>query len=177
MFTWPGVMVIYEVVLRTVIVFFFTFLMMRLRGNKQLMQMNVFDIIIIIALGSAVGDAMIYGDTVIPLVSSLTAIATLVILILAIENVLAIAPSKIVKLIEGVEVVLIKDGVVDNGALKRVNIHEDELKSRLRSRNIHHFSQVKIAYLEPDGSISIVRKRNNSENHSVVNNKNKKKRK
>ena len=141
MFIWPGINVILEVVLRTVIVFFFTFFMMRLRGNKQLMQMNIFDIIIIIALGSAVGDAMIYGGTVIPLVSSLTAIATLVILILVIENILAIAPSKLVKLIEGVEVVLIKDGVVDYDALKRVNVHEDELKSRLRSKNIHHFNQ------------------------------------
>jgi len=41
-------------------IFLFTFIVMRSRGNKQLAQLNLFDIIIIIALGSAVGDVIIY---------------------------------------------------------------------------------------------------------------------
>lgn len=159
MFEWVGLDGIYMVVFRTVLVFFFTYMLMRLRGVKQLAQLNIFDVIIIIALGSAVGDAMIYSESVAPMIKSLTAIATLVILILIIENLLARAPTRVIKLVEGSEVVLIKDGVVDFEALHRVNLHEEELKSRLRTKNIRSYAQVKIAYLEPDGSISVVRKR------------------
>jgi len=85
----------YLVMIRTIIVFLFTFLMMRLRGKKQLAQLNVFDIIIIIALGSAVGDVMIYPDSIIPLANALVAIATIIVLVLILENLLAIAPTKV----------------------------------------------------------------------------------
>lgn len=155
-----------EVFTRTLIIFFLTFALMRLRGNRQLAQLTIFDLIIIIGLGSAVGDAMIYTEEVVPLINSVTAIATLVFLVLIIENLLPILPVKMLRVLEGGEVVLIQDGVVDLMALRKTNLHEEELKSRLRQKNIHHYSQVRVARLEPDGTISVTRVKNgNNKDH------------
>ncbi|MFA5406513.1 MAG: YetF domain-containing protein [Candidatus Nanoarchaeia archaeon] len=158
MFEWIGWGGVLEVLFRTVTVFFFTFFLMRLRGHKQLTQLNVFDVLIIIALGSAVGDVMIYGDSVVPLTTALIAIATVIILVLIIENFIAIAPPKIIKLIEGKEEILIHKGKVDWDVLRKVNIHEEELKSMLRSKGIYDYRDASIVYLEPDGSISVRRR-------------------
>ncbi|HLE06310.1 MAG TPA: YetF domain-containing protein [Candidatus Nanoarchaeia archaeon] len=147
-----------SIVIRTVSIFLFTFIVMRSRGNKQLAQLNLFDIIIIIALGSAVGDVIIYNENYAPLVKSMIGIATLILLVLFIENILAILPKSWIKVIEGKEEIIVKDGRVDYSALKKVNIHEEELKSKLRLKNIHSYKAIKRAYLEPDGSISIIRK-------------------
>ena len=150
---------IFNVMVRTIIVFLFTFLMMRLRGKKQLAQLNIFDIIIIIALGSAVGDVMIYPEATIPLFNALTGIATIIILVLIVENLLAVAPTSVLKLIEGSHEIIVENGKVRFDTLRKVNIHEEELKSKLRAKGIHSYSQLKTAYLEPDGSISIIKKR------------------
>ena len=97
----------------------------------------------------------------IPLPITIPILSWLVVLILIIENLLAVAPHRVLQLLEGGEVVLIRDGVVDHAALRRVNLHESELKSRLRSKGIRSFSQVGVAYLEMDGSISVLRRKRN----------------
>ncbi|MEJ2568666.1 MAG: DUF421 domain-containing protein, partial [candidate division WOR-3 bacterium] len=66
-----------EVVVRTTIIFFVAFIVIRIRGTKQLAQLTLFDILIVIALGSAVGDVMIYPEGIVSLLRSTVAICTL----------------------------------------------------------------------------------------------------
>ena len=153
--------IVIEVIIRTALIFFFTFLIMRVRGRRQLVQFTIFDIIIIIALGSAVGDVMIYPDNVTSIVRSMTAITTIVFLIYFIEKLLFKAPLSISKLIEGDVIILVKNGKLVKENLKKSKITEGELRSRLREKNIEHFSEARIARLEPDGQISVRRKKRN----------------
>lgn len=83
-----------EVVIRTTIIFFVAFIIIRIRGKKQLAQLTLFDILIVIALGSAVGDVMIYSEEVVSLLRSITAICTLAILIQLVEFLACRAPKK-----------------------------------------------------------------------------------
>lgn len=149
---------ILEVIIRTFIVFFFTYILMRIRGKKQLMTLSIFDIIIIVSLGSALGDAMIYSEDVIPLYKSLTAITTAILLVWVIENITAKLPPKLFRLIEGEEDVLIRDGVVYEKILDKVNINKEELKSKLREKDVDDFKDVKLAILERDGSLTVKKK-------------------
>ncbi|PIN99897.1 hypothetical protein COT72_03610 [archaeon CG10_big_fil_rev_8_21_14_0_10_43_11] len=148
-----------EVVVRTTIIFFFTFLVMRIRGQRQLAHLNLFDLVIIIGLGSAVGDAMIYGDEVVHLLTSMTAIATIVILIWGVENILERSPYWLVAIIEGKSTVLVRNGKIVKEALRKINLHEEELRAKLRESNVHSISGIREVRLEPDGGISITRKR------------------
>ncbi len=150
---------ILEIILRTVIIFLFTFIILRIRGKKQLGQFNVFDIVIIIALGSAVGDAMIYTEDIAPLFGSMIAISTVIILIWILENALEIAPSWVIRLIEGESTIIIRNGQFDMRALRKVNLRTEEIIAKLREQGVEKISSVGIARFESDGGISVIRKK------------------
>ncbi|MDO5524042.1 MAG: DUF421 domain-containing protein, partial [Bacteroidia bacterium] len=51
-----------EIVLRTAIMLLLLFIGLRFTGKRGMQQLSVFELLIIIALGSAAGDPMIYKD-------------------------------------------------------------------------------------------------------------------
>jgi len=148
-----------EVVVRTTIIFFVAFIIIRIRGKKQLAQLTLFDILIVIALGSAVGDVMIYSEEVVSLLRSIIAICTLAILIHLVEFIVCRAPKKIPRIIYGDSIIIIKNGKLVKKNFEKTNLTEDQLKSKLREKNIQFYSEAKIARLEPDGELSVQRKR------------------
>lgn len=148
-----------EVVVRTTIIFIVAFIVIRIRGTKQLAQLTLFDILIVIALGSAVGDVMIYSEEVVSLLRSIIAICTLAILIHLVEFVACRLPKKITSIIYGDSTIIIKNGRLIKKNFEKTNLTEDQLKSKLREKNIQFYSEAKIVRLEPDGELSIQRKR------------------
>jgi hypothetical protein len=55
---------ILSIIVRTVIVTFLILFIIRWLGNKGLGQLTTFELIILVGLGSAVGDPMIYADEI-----------------------------------------------------------------------------------------------------------------
>jgi len=151
---------ILEVIVRTTIIFLVAFIVIRIRGRKQLAQLTLFDILIVIALGSAVGDVMIYSEEVVSLLRSIIAIGTLAILIHLVEFVACRAPKKITRIIYGDSTIIIKDGKLIKKNFEKTNLTEDQLRAKLREKNIQYYSEAKIVRLEPDGELSVKRKRN-----------------
>jgi uncharacterized membrane protein YcaP (DUF421 family) len=151
---------ILEVIVRTTIIFLVAFIVIRIRGKKQLAQLTLFDILIVIALGSAVGDVMIYSEEVVSLLRSIIAICTLVILIQVFEYLTCRAPEKISKIIYGDSTIIIKNGKLIKKNFEKINLTEDQLRAKLREKNIQYYSEAKIVRLEPDGELSVQRKRN-----------------
>jgi len=149
-----------EVVVRTTIIFLVAFIVIRIRGRKQLAQLTLFDILIVIALGSAVGDVMIYSEEVVSLLRSIIAICTLAVLIHLVEFVACRAPKKITRIIYGDSTIIIKDGKLIKKNFIKTNLTEDQLRAKLREKNIQYYSEAKIVRLEPDGELSVQRKRN-----------------
>ncbi len=54
-----------EVILRSAFMFIFALIIMRFLGRRAIHQLTSFDLLLIIALGSAMGDPMIYPDVAI----------------------------------------------------------------------------------------------------------------
>jgi uncharacterized membrane protein YcaP (DUF421 family) len=151
---------ILEVIVRTTIIFLVAFIVIRIRGKKQLAQLTLFDILIVIALGSAVGDVMIYPEEVVSLLRSIIAICTLAVLIQVFEYLTCRAPKKISKIVYGESTVIIKNGRLIRKNFEKINLTEEQLRSMLREKNINYYSEAKIVRLEPDGELSVQRKRN-----------------
>ncbi len=151
-----------EVIVRTTIIFFFAFIVIRIRGTKQLAQLTLFDVLIVIALGSAVGDVMIYPEEVVSLLRSAVAICTLAILIHVFEYLACKAPKRITRIIYGDSTIIIKNGKLIKNNFEKTNLTEDQLKAKLREKNIKYYSEAKIVRLEPDGQLSVQRKRSNN---------------
>ena len=150
---------ILEVVVRTTIIFVVAFIVIRIRGTKQLAQLTLFDILIVIALGSAVGDVMIYPEEIVSLLRSIVAICALTVLIHVFEFLTCRAPKKIARIIYGDSTIIIKNGKLIKRNFEKTNLTEDQLKAKLREKNIQYYSEARIVRLEPDGQLSIQRKK------------------
>lgn len=155
-----GLNQVFEVVLRTAIIVLAAFIIIRIRGRKQLAQLTLFDIIIVIALGSAVGDVMIYPEEIVSLLRSVVAITTLAVLVYISEYLVCRAPKKITRIIYGDSTVIIKNGKLIKKNFEKTNLTEDQLRSKLREKNIQYYSEARIVRLEPDGELSVQRKKN-----------------
>jgi uncharacterized membrane protein YcaP (DUF421 family) len=54
---------------------------------------------------------------------------------------------------------IVKDGVKQDAALRRELISDEELREMLREHEVEDIAEVRRAYLEPDGQVTVIRKR------------------
>jgi uncharacterized membrane protein YcaP (DUF421 family) len=143
----------WELVLRSAIVYAFLLVLLRLTGKRQVGQLAPFDLVMLLILSNAVQNSMNAGDN--SLVGGLISAATLVSLNYLVG--LATFSSKKVELIiEGKPEVLIHDGRVDPGVMRRAQLSQHELEAALRQAGCIGTHQVQLAMLENNGAISVI---------------------
>nr|WP_314498791.1 YetF domain-containing protein [uncultured Chryseobacterium sp.] len=140
-----------EIVIRTLIMFSMVLLVLRLSGKKGVRQLSLFEVAIIIALGSAAGDPMFNKDA--PLLPSIIVFAAIIMLYRSITY-FAIKSEKFENIIEGEPVYVIENGNFVLGVKKDHTFAKDEFFSEMRQESIEHIGQVKTAILETTGNIS-----------------------
>ena len=139
-----------EIGLRTILMFAFVLLMLRLSGKKGVRQLSIFEVAIIIALGSAAGDPMFDKERAI--IPSLLVFG-FVLLFYRAMTYLASKYEKFESILEGDPVYIIEDGVFSrNGSDK--TFAKDEFFAEMRVQGIEHLGQVKTAILETNGQVS-----------------------
>ncbi|KRB55863.1 DUF421 domain-containing protein [Flavobacterium sp. Root186] len=141
-----------EVIFRSTVMFTILLLTLKLAGKRGVKQLSIFETVIIIALGSAAGDPMFYEDVGI----APAAIVFLVIIILYRSVTWLTGKSKkFEEFIEGKTECLINDGKFSITSFKKETLAQDEFFSELRVKSIEHLGQVKHAFIEPSGEISV----------------------
>jgi len=145
------------VVLRTVIIFIFAFFILRLLGKRSLSHFTYLDLLLIVALGSAVGDVMIYEESIAQLFSSIVAISV-VGFIVKFLNETTSHFKKVEKLVVGEARLIIKDSKVIKEALSQEDMSESELRAVLRIKGFENYDSIKKAFIESDGEVSIITK-------------------
>lgn len=148
------ILFIFEVMFRTAFMYLYTIANVRLMDTRSMGMLSPFEIIIIVALGSAVGDPMFYRQ--VPLLATMIVITTIVF----IERVLTKFAMRSVwfeRVLNGRPVLIIKDGQLMKENMAAQNITKLELYSILRQKGVLRISEVEYAYLEPAGSISIIK--------------------
>lgn len=140
-----------EIVVRTTILFLYTLLMIRLAGKRGLSQLTPFELVIIISLGSAVGDPMFYPD--VPLLHGMVVITVIVLLQ---RNLLYLVhkSERVETFVEGEPSQLVLNGRLELECMKQERFSRDELFSSLRLERVEHLGQVKCAFLEDSGHLS-----------------------
>jgi len=141
-----------ETALRTLIMFLVILTGLRLLGKRGIKQLSVFELVVIIGLGSAAGDPMFYKD-----VGLLPAIIVFSIVILSYRLVTYfIGKNKsFEELVEGKSVCLIKGGVFAIENFKKEPLGSDEFFAELRMQSISHLGQIEEAIVETSGNLSI----------------------
>ncbi|MEO7976225.1 YetF domain-containing protein [Flavobacterium sp.] len=147
----PGIFLL-EVIFRSTVMFIILLLTLKLAGKRGVKQLSIFETVIVIALGSAAGDPMFYEDVgIVP-----AAIVFLVIIILYRGVTWLTGKSKkFEEFIEGKTECLIDDGKFSLTSFKKETLAQDEFFSELRVNSVEHLGQVKHAFIEPSGEVSI----------------------
>lgn len=141
-----------EIVLRTGILFVYTLAILRLIGARAAGQLSLFELVIVVALGSAVGDPMFYAD--VPLIYGILVITLIVMfqrLVVAVTN----RNQKLEQLVEGRVHRLVIDGQLDEHGLSSSTLSKQEVLMELRHEGVEFLEQVRRAYLEMDGHVSV----------------------
>ncbi len=141
-----------DIALRSVAVYLFMLAALRIFGKKELAQLNPTDIILILLISNAVQNAMVGPNT--SLVGGLMAASVLFTYNFMIRKITRFKQFK--HLFSDKPQLLIHNDKLDFAALSRLDISNDELKEAMREHGVEHFSDVKLAILEPDGNISVI---------------------
>ncbi|RZJ47208.1 MAG: DUF421 domain-containing protein [Chryseobacterium sp.] len=142
----------FEIVLRTIIMFLTIIIGLRVLGKRGVKQLSVFELVVIIGLGSAAGDPMFYKDVGI---ASSILVFTVIILGYSLLTYLIGRFKKIETLLEGKSICLIEEGVFAIDNFKKENLGSDEFFSELRLKGVSHLGQIETAIEETSGDISI----------------------
>ena len=142
----------FEVLFRSVIMFSVSLATLRILGKRGIKQ-GVFEVVVIITLGSAAGDAMFYSK--VGLIPAILAFV-MIILMYKLTNYLVAQNKWFQLIIEGHPKRLVEGGRFFYEEIKKQTMAQDEYLPDLRLHGITQMGQVKHAFIEASGEISIV---------------------
>lgn len=131
----------------------FLVIALRVSGKRTLSQLNAFDFILTVALGSTLATIFLSGT-----VSWLQGATALVVLIV-LQYVVARVSSRwnrFRKIITAGPSLLLRDGVLDTGALRRNRLADSEVRQAVRSHGHGDFASVAAVVLETNGTLSVI---------------------
>ena len=150
---WNLAVPVWELIVRSVVVYAFLLVLLRLTGKRQVGQLAPFDLVLLLVLSNAVQNSMNGGDN--SLVGGLISAVTLV-LLNGLLGVLTYRSKKLEDLVEGQPMVLIHNGKLYSKVLRQAKLTHHELDSALRRAGCTCVEDVHTAVLENNGSISVV---------------------
>ncbi|WP_199614214.1 DUF421 domain-containing protein [Paenibacillus alkalitolerans] len=131
------------------------FVITKLIGRRQIKKLTTFDFISAIVLSELVGNTLYEKEA-----NSLRMIYTIAVwaaFIVVVDKV-TIRWYKARKALDGLGQIIIKQSKIDMQVLKKNNLDLNELLSLLRQKDVFSLKEVEYAMLEPNGSISVLKK-------------------
>ncbi|HJR22179.1 MAG TPA: YetF domain-containing protein, partial [Dongiaceae bacterium] len=144
----------FEILFRTVVMYLYVLLLLRLLGKRGMGQLSPFEFTIIIALGSAVGDPMFYPEV---LLLHCLAVVSVVVAMTRFVTYLSNRSELAEKFLEGQPCCVVEDGVLNLESIDQERFSREELFMLLREKGVSQLGQVRRAYVEPSGGVSAFR--------------------
>ena len=142
-----------DIIIRSVCVYLFMIIAIRLFGKKELSQLNTADIILILLISNAVQNAMVGSNS--SLQGGLVAALVLFVLNFILKKIMYNSKT-ITDLVQDKPEILIHDGTIDFKALAKLQITSQELEEAIREHGVETYKEVKLAMMEIDGNISVI---------------------
>lgn len=150
-----GTITWWQMSIRGVLVFAVGILAVRLASSRAFGKWTPLDIIFAVIVGSNLGRAMTGSAPFLP-----TVIASL--LLVGLHALLARASARwswLSFLLKGGRIQLVRDGQIDEAALRRAGLGQGDLDMALRAQGHSDLSRVDCAYLERNGDMSVLARR------------------
>ena len=141
-------------ILRTAVLYLFVTLAIRLMGKRQIGEMQPNELVVTLLISEIA--AIPLQDNTQPVLNGVVAVFVLVILEIGVSA-LALKSFHVRKFMSGASVLLVRDGVPDQKAL-RVRMTVLDLIELLRAQNVFDIATVAFAVLEVNGGLSVLLK-------------------
>ncbi len=144
-----------NMLIRGIIIYVTVIFAVRLMGKRQIGELQPAELVVTILLSQVA--SMPFESLEIPLLS----ILSIIFMLIALEIICSVIGMKIKgfrNLIQGNPILIIKDGKLVQKELKNVRYSVEDLLEALRLKDIFDISQVQFAYIETNGSISVLMK-------------------
>lgn len=159
---WPGLA---RVLVVGVLAYISLILCLRISGKRTLAKMNAFDLIVTVSLGSTLA-SIILSDGI-----ALAEGVSAFVLLITLQFVVTWSSVRIRwvrQVVTGEPQLLLRNGHFVSAALRRARVTKSEVRAAVRSAGISDLNAVQAVVLETDGSFSVVRGKDHSENSSLV---------
>ena len=144
-----------EVVLRTAVVYLFLVVVLRVSGKREVGQMSILELIVILIISDAVQNSMVGENAT--LWGGLVAVLTLLALDFGLKA-LTSRSRRLRRAVEGEPRLLVRDGRLLDKALREEGVEPEQVRAAVRAQGIARVEDVRLAVLETDGSISVIPK-------------------
>lgn len=141
-----------EVALRSACSFLLVFIFLKITGRRGVRQLSLFEVIMILTLGSAAGDVALYNDT--PLLPTLAVFITVAVLYRLIIWLMA-RSNTLEDWLEGKPITVVEQGELAWERLQAQHFTEVEFFMALRQLSVEHLGQIRLAILESNGGVSV----------------------
>jgi uncharacterized membrane protein YcaP (DUF421 family) len=139
-----------EKILRSLLVFAFLAIALRLGGKRELAQINVLDLAVLLLASNALQNALIGDDSTVTggVIGAGTLFAANYVFVrLTYRN------ARIRRILEGRPRVLLRNGELDRDAMRKEVITEEELEDQLLDKGMTSFKDVGLIVLETSGKL------------------------
>ncbi|WLD92786.1 DUF421 domain-containing protein [Alkalihalobacillus sp. AL-G] len=142
----------FKYIITPILIFSGGYLYLRLAGKKAVIQMNSFDLLVVLVLGTVLAQPLSSKQTFETLYFGLAFVVLYVLFSFLTLN------NKLRWLLVATSTVLIRDGDIDEKGLRKVRMTVAELMSELRIKGFANSKDIEIAVMESAGQISVIPK-------------------
>lgn len=148
----------WDSILRTVIISVLAYaalvILLRISGKRTLSKMSAFDMVITVAMGSALATAILTKS--VTLADGVTGFTMLIILQLAVTW-LSVRAKWFSNMIKAKPVLLVYDGQYQESNMKKERVLKEEILAALRKEGIAALEDVKAVVIENDSSLTVIK--------------------
>jgi uncharacterized membrane protein YcaP (DUF421 family) len=142
-----------EIVIRATVLYFFLWMLTRGLGKRELAEMTAFELLLLMVVGDLIQQGVTQEDM--SVTGAILAVGTIGMWILVFSYLgFRFRPAR--KLIEGVPIVVVKDGRPVEPALRLERVVLEELLESARNQGIANLRDIELAILEPSGQFSFL---------------------
>lgn len=139
--------------LRSVVLYAIMLVVIRLLGKRTVGNFSAFDLLVALMLGEVV-DEIIYGD--VNFLQGFVAITVIAACKYA-TSYLSYSNDRLNRILDGAPRILVRNGNIEQEGLRHELVNKKELLASLRLHGISDMREVKIATMEVDGLISVIK--------------------
>jgi len=143
------------IVVRSVVIYGFLWLVLRATGKRELSQLTAFDLVVVVVMGDLIQQGLTLEDM--SVTGAMLAVTPMALLTVA-TGAVAVRWPRAGRVLEGVPVIVIRRGEVVREALRNERLDIADLYEAARSDGISDLHDVEWCVLETDGKFSFLRR-------------------